>query len=86
MGLIVVSVLGFATIAQAQQAQASSNGGPDGKADARADFLDSLGTDKDPGCSPSEHSDAYCTNYKLAYEIQWGYMWIQYDCSSGECR
>jgi hypothetical protein len=43
----------------------------------------SNGRDKDPSCSPYEHTDAYCTAFKLAYEAQWASMWVQYDCSSG---
>ena len=86
---LVILLLGISiiTITNANRVQASSaNGSSDGKSDARQDFLDSAGIDKDTGCSPYEHSDAYCTAYKLAYEIQWAYMTVQYDCSSGECR
>lgn len=41
---------------------------------------------KDSSCSPNEHTDDYCAAYKIAYELQWGRMWLQYDCSSGECK
>lgn len=62
------------------------NGVEDGKDEARSDFLNSNGRDKDPSCSPYDHTDAYCTAFKLAYETQWAYMWVQYDCSSGVCK
>jgi hypothetical protein len=70
-----------------QQVQAKTCcGAADGKADARNDFLESAGTDRNNSCSPSENTDAYCFAYKAAYDIQWTYMSFQYDCSSGECR
>lgn len=62
------------------------NGISDGKSDARQDFINSHGTDKNNKCSPEEHTDGYCTLYKIACEAQWGYMWLQYDCTSGECQ
>jgi len=62
------------------------NGAEDGKNEARTDFLNSNTRNKDPGSSPYEHTDAYCTAFKLTYEAQWAYMWLQYDCSSGVCK
>ncbi|MGA7368951.1 MAG: hypothetical protein WBX01_07475, partial [Nitrososphaeraceae archaeon] len=58
----------------------------DGKNKSRSDFLNTNGRGKDTGCSPYEHTDAYCTAFKLAYEAQWAYMSIQYDCSGGVCK
>ena len=61
------------------------NGVPGGD-QAREDFLNSNGRHKDTSCDPEVYTDAYCTGYKIAYELQWAYMTIQYDCSSGSCR
>lgn len=62
------------------------SGAEDGKNEARTDFLNTNGRGKDPSCSPYQHTDSYCTAFKFAYEAQWAYMWLQYDCSSGVCR
>jgi hypothetical protein len=56
-----------------ENVKSEGNGAEDGTNEARSDFLNTNGRGKDPSCSPYEHTDAYCTAFKLAYEVQWGY-------------